>query len=89
MTDRPMTLDDQSLESALRSLSSAIDWPTAAPSTEDVATGPDIATRVRVRLSSEDRRRSREAGFNHHLTKPPDPDILAALLESPQTLPEN
>jgi CheY-like chemotaxis protein/nitrogen-specific signal transduction histidine kinase len=34
---------------------------------------------------AEDRRRSREAGFNHHLTKPPDPKILAALLESPQT----
>jgi PAS domain S-box-containing protein len=34
---------------------------------------------------AEDRSRSREAGFNHHLTKPPDPKILAALLESPQT----
>ena len=32
---------------------------------------------------AEDRRRSREAGFNHHLTKPPDPDQLAALLQSP------
>ncbi len=30
----------------------------------------------------EDRLRSREAGFNHHLTKPPDPRLLAALLES-------
>jgi CheY-like chemotaxis protein len=38
---------------------------------------------------AEDRRRSREAGFNHHLTKPPDPEILAALLESPQTFSEN
>jgi PAS domain S-box-containing protein len=34
---------------------------------------------------AEDRRRSREAGFNHHLTKPPDPDALAALLQSPQS----
>jgi CheY-like chemotaxis protein len=34
---------------------------------------------------AEDRRRSREAGFNHHLTKPPDPELLAALVESPQT----
>jgi CheY-like chemotaxis protein len=34
---------------------------------------------------AEDRRRSREAGFNHHLTKPPDPDALAALLKSPQS----
>jgi signal transduction histidine kinase len=28
----------------------------------------------------EDRRRSREAGFNHHLTKPVDPDALQRLL---------
>jgi PAS domain S-box-containing protein len=34
---------------------------------------------------AEDRRRSKEAGFNHHLTKPPDPVCLAALLESPHT----
>jgi CheY-like chemotaxis protein/two-component sensor histidine kinase len=33
----------------------------------------------------EDRRRSREAGFDHHLTKPPDPTALAALLQSPET----
>ena len=38
---------------------------------------------------AEDRRRSREAGFNHHLTKPPDPDLLAALLESPQTFSDD
>ena len=34
---------------------------------------------------AEDRQRSREAGFNHHLTKPPDPELLAALVDSPQT----
>ena len=34
---------------------------------------------------AEARRRSREAGFNHHLTKPPDPIALAALLDSPGT----
>ncbi|MBA2605005.1 MAG: response regulator [Acidobacteria bacterium] len=28
----------------------------------------------------EDRQRSREAGFNHHLTKPPDPDALDELI---------
>ena len=28
----------------------------------------------------EDKRRSREAGFNHHLTKPPDPEALEALI---------
>ncbi len=30
----------------------------------------------------EDRRRSKEAGFNHHLTKPPDPEKLEALVAS-------
>jgi PAS domain S-box-containing protein len=38
---------------------------------------------------AEDRRRSREAGFNHHLTKPPDPDQLAALLQSPQSFADS
>ena len=28
----------------------------------------------------EDRRRSRDAGFDHHLTKPPDPDVLDRLI---------
>ena len=28
----------------------------------------------------EDKRRSREAGFNHHMTKPPDPEALEALI---------
>jgi PAS domain S-box-containing protein len=37
---------------------------------------------------AEDRRRSQEAGFNHHLTKPPDPFALAALLKSPGSLGE-
>jgi CheY-like chemotaxis protein len=31
--------------------------------------------------TEEDRRRSHEAGFDHHLVKPPDPDELRALLE--------
>jgi len=30
----------------------------------------------------EDRRRSQEAGFNHHLTKPVDPAALTKLLVS-------
>ncbi len=30
----------------------------------------------------EDRRRSEEAGFNHHLTKPVDPTVIEELLES-------
>jgi signal transduction histidine kinase len=33
----------------------------------------------------EDRRRSREAGFEHHLVKPVDPDVLQALLLQPAT----
>jgi PAS domain S-box-containing protein len=37
---------------------------------------------------AEDRRRSQEAGFNHHLTKPPDPFALAALLKSPGSFGE-
>lgn len=52
MTDRPMSrpgdLDDLGLESALRDLASAIDWPTAAP-----AGAPDLAVRVRVRLADQ------------------------------------
>lgn len=31
---------------------------------------------------SEDRRRSKDAGFNHHLVKPADPDMVASLLAS-------
>jgi signal transduction histidine kinase len=31
----------------------------------------------------EDRRRSREAGFNYHLTKPVDPDALGQLISAP------
>jgi DNA-binding response OmpR family regulator len=30
----------------------------------------------------EDRRRSREAGFDHHMIKPVDPDLLLRLLAS-------
>jgi hypothetical protein len=53
MTDRPMDrYDDATLEGALRSLASAIEWPTAAPTAPSGATaGPDIATRVRVRIT--------------------------------------
>jgi CheY-like chemotaxis protein len=31
-----------------------------------------------------DRQRSWEAGFDYHLTKPPDPDVLESLLASPR-----
>jgi hypothetical protein len=30
----------------------------------------------------EDRRRSKDAGFNHHLVKPADPAIVTSLLAS-------
>ena len=55
MTERRLALDDRSLETALRTLSGAIDWPAATPTTADgTATAPDIATRVRVRLASRE-----------------------------------
>ncbi|HET8786624.1 MAG TPA: hypothetical protein VFM38_13380 [Candidatus Limnocylindrales bacterium] len=58
MTDRRTTLDDRRLEAALRAVSSEIDWPTASPSASDgTAVGPDLATRVRVRLASRERPR--------------------------------
>jgi hypothetical protein len=60
MTDRsPARFDDAALEMALRSLAGAIDWPVAAPVAPSGATaGPDIATRVRVRLASGERARA-------------------------------
>jgi hypothetical protein len=59
MTDRPMQrFDDVALEGALRSLGDAIAWPAAAPTAPSgAAAGPDIATRVRVRLTDPTRRR--------------------------------
>ncbi len=55
MTDRPMAgFDDVAVEGALRSLASTIDWPaTASIGAAGAAVGPDIATRVRVRLTTE------------------------------------
>jgi hypothetical protein len=47
MTDpRAMTMDDDALGAALRDLSTAIEWPTAVAAPG----GPDLATRVRVRI---------------------------------------
>jgi len=55
--------------------------------------GFEVARRLRERLGrrvrlvaltgwgqDEDRRRSREAGFDHHLTKPPEPEVLEQLI---------
>jgi hypothetical protein len=56
MTDRSMAaFDDAALEGALRALATGVDWPPATPS---APAGPDIATRVRVRLTDPDRRRT-------------------------------
>ena len=57
--------------------------------------GYEAARRIRIAMGSrvmlvaltgwgqdEDKRRSREAGFDHHLTKPPEPDMLDHLIAS-------
>ena len=57
MTDRRMLVDDHGLEAALRALSIEIDWPTSAPAAADgTPIGPDIATLVRARVASRERR---------------------------------
>ena len=56
--------------------------------------GYDVARRIRERRGDgvllvavtgwgqdEDRRRAREAGFDHHLTKPVDPQAIARLID--------
>lgn len=62
-----------------------------------VMNGFDVARRLRQRPGpermllvamtgwgqEEDRRRSREAGFDHHLVKPAEPEVLHQLLASP------
>jgi hypothetical protein len=51
--------DDAALERALGSFATAIDWPTPGPvAASGAAAGPDIASRVRVRLADPDRRRT-------------------------------
>lgn len=47
-------VDDARLETALRDLAGSIDWPTAAPTV-----GPDVALRVRVRLTARPAGRGR------------------------------
>ena len=59
--------------------------------------GYDVARRIRTEHANrvvlvaltgwgqeEDRRRSREAGFDHHLTKPVEITVLQAMLADPQ-----
>jgi hypothetical protein len=81
MTDRPMRrFDDDALEGALRSLGAAIDWPTAAPMAASGATaGPDVATRVRVRLADPGRRRS-ERGWLPRRWRPLRRSLVLALI---------
>jgi hypothetical protein len=65
MTEQLARFDDGALETALRSLATSIDWPTAAPLTADGATaGPDIATRVRARLVAGERPRARRSWWD-------------------------
>src|SRR5262245_13410740 len=61
MTDQPLHLaSDADLESALRSLSEAIDWSAAGPV---AGTGPDLATVVRSRIEAGDPIAARPAGL--------------------------
>jgi CheY-like chemotaxis protein len=51
-----------------------------------VRAGPNGESVLLIALTGwgqeEDRRRTAEAGFDHHIVKPPDADALAALLSS-------
>jgi CheY-like chemotaxis protein len=47
---------------------------------QDPAARPDLLVAVTGWSSDEDRRRTRAAGFAHHLTKPADPAAVLALL---------
>jgi DNA-binding response OmpR family regulator len=53
---------------------------------QDAELAAGIALLVAITGYAEDeaRRRSREAGFDHHLVKPVDPDGVLALLASPE-----
>jgi signal transduction histidine kinase len=48
----------------------------------DLASGLALLAAVTGHAEAEARRRSREAGFDHHLVKPVDPDAVLALLDS-------
>ena len=59
------------------------------PPTQSIVSPKLDPTTARVRLlaltgygTDEDRRRSRQAGFDHHLVKPADPEELQRLLAS-------
>lgn len=81
MTDRPLAgRDDSALEDALRSLASAIDWPAAAPLAPSGATaGPDIATRVQVRIASGERARPARPWWRP-LTRPVRRSLVLAIV---------
>ena len=49
---------------------------------QDLGAGIALLVAVTGYAEDEARRRSREAGFDHHLVKPIDPDALLALLAS-------
>jgi PAS domain S-box-containing protein len=56
---------------------------------KQLRTVPEFASLIITALTgygqADDRLRSREAGFNHHLTKPLNPTELLTLLKSPET----
>jgi CheY-like chemotaxis protein len=57
----------------------------------DVALRGTLLVALSGYAQPEDRQRSQEAGFDHHLAKPPDLDELAALLggKSPPATPRS
>jgi hypothetical protein len=81
MTDRSMhRFDDPALEGALRSLGDTIEWPTATPTAPTGATaGPDVATRVRVRLT-DPRRRGADRGWLPRRWRPVRRSLVLALI---------
>lgn len=62
--------------------------PDGIPPGRGVGPGPGALPGSRLLVAvtgwgqDEDRRRSREAGFDHHLTKPVDPEAIAHLIDS-------
>jgi signal transduction histidine kinase/ActR/RegA family two-component response regulator len=53
----------------------------------DLASGIDLLIALTGHAGAEARRRSREAGFHHHLIKPVDPDSVLALLGHSSLVP--
>jgi CheY-like chemotaxis protein len=56
---------------------------------ERLRSKPDLGEMTLIALTGwgqeADRRRSKEVGFDHHLVKPVDPDVLCRLLQDPRS----